>query len=236
MNPQLNEHNQQIGEPVLNWQERPYPGDMHCTGDYAIVTRLSIEHTQDLFEAYRASQPANWTYLSTEPPTDFATFEQSIVEKINHQTAVFYAVLDRETNCALGMFSLMRIDPKNGVVEVGNVIFSDALRRTRIATEAHELLTSYVFEELGYRRYEWKCDALNKPSFRAAERLGFTYEGTFRHAVVYKGRSRDTAWFSMLAEEWPDRKRVFIKWLARDNFDDQGMQLKSLAEYREEEK
>ena len=127
----------------------------------------------------------------------------------------------------------MRIDPKNRVIEVGWVIYSPALQRTRMATEAQYLLAKYVFETLRYRRYEWKCDSLNAPSRRAAERLGFVYEGTFRQAVVYKGRSRDTAWFTMIDKEWTVNKCILEQWLSPENFDSQGKQQKSLKKLRE---
>jgi len=121
---------------------------------------------------------------------------------------------------------------ENGVIEVGNINFSDALKRTTISTEAHQLLASYVFDELGYRRYEWKCDALNAPSIKMAKRLGFTYEGTFRNVVIYKGRERNTCWFSMLQEEWPTYKEAIEKWLASENFDEKGIQIRKLEEFR----
>ena len=142
----------------------------------------------------------------------------------------FYAILDRETGKSLGTFSLMRIDQNNRVIEVGTVIFSPELRGTRIGTEAQYLLARYVFEELNYRRYEWKCDALNLPSRRAAERLGFVYEGTFRQAVIYKGRTRDTDWLSMIDKDWLKVKARFEAWLKSENFDEEGHQLKSLRE------
>jgi len=124
----------------------------------------------------------------------------------------------------LGVASLMRIDPANGVIEVGNINFAPALSRTRAATEAMYLLMRRAFDELGYRRYEWKCDALNVPSRQAAARLGFTYEGTFRQAITYKGRNRDTAWFSILDSEWPRLRAGFEQWLAPSNFDAQDQQ------------
>lgn len=234
MKQRFNEYGQPVGDVLTDWEKREYPGDMHYTGKYAIVTRLTPNHTEELYKAYTNSDPANWTYLSDGPPQEYAAFEQNILSKIASATNVFYAVLDKETNKPLGIFSLMRIDQVNGVIEVGSVNFSDALRRTRISTEAHALLASYVFDELQYRRYEWKCDSLNAPSIRTAKRLGFTYEGTFRHAVIYKGRSRDTAWFSMLREEWPDRKQAFDRGLADENFDENGVQVERLKAFWDE--
>jgi RimJ/RimL family protein N-acetyltransferase len=123
----------------------------------------------------------------------------------------------------------MRMDPANGVAEVGNLLYSPTLQRTPAATEAMFLMARYIFEELGYRRYEWKCNALNQPSRRAAERLGFTFEGIFRQHMIVKGQNRDTAWFSMLDSEWPARKSVFEAWLAPENFDAEGRQKRSLG-------
>lgn len=143
----------------------------------------------------------------------------------------YYAIVDKESGKALGTFALMRIDRGNRVIEVGSVTYSPKLKRTRQGTEAQYLLARYVFEELEYRRYEWKCDALNQPSRRAAERLGFTYEGTFRQAVVYKGRNRDTDWLSMIDSDWPAVKSRLEKWLNPDNFDENGQQIKALSEF-----
>lgn len=150
---------------------------------------------------------------------------------MKNPACVYYVVLNKETNSPLGVLSLMRINPANGVIEVGDVHFSDALKRTTISTEAHFLLARYVFEKLQYRRYEWKCDALNAPSVQAAKRLGFTFEGTFKHVVIYKNRMRDTSWFAMLAEDWPHYKTAYLNWLAPENFDDTGMQIKKIQDF-----
>jgi RimJ/RimL family protein N-acetyltransferase len=146
------------------------------------------------------------------------------------ENAVLFALVPADTGRAAGWASYMRIKPAHGVIEVGNVLFSPALQRTRASTEAMYLMARHVFEDLGYRRYEWKCNAKNEPSRRAALRLGFTFEGIFRQHMVTKDRNRDTAWFSMLDHEWPARKRAFEAWLDPANFDDQGKQRKSLTE------
>lgn len=228
MNQRINKFNQLIGEELPNWHKRNFPSDMYYVGKYTIVTRLSCTHIKELYNAYKNSHPSNWTYLPDEPTHNYEAFEQVLLGKIESRTHIYYVVLNKETNKPLGIFSLMRIDQENGVIEVGNINFSDALRRTRMSTEAHYLLASYVFDELQYRRYEWKCDSLNAPSMQTAKRLGFTYEGTFRNAVIYKGRSRNTSWFSMLIEEWPLHKQALTKWLAEDNFDDKGIQIQRL--------
>ena len=232
MSQRLNEFNQPIGEVVPNWMPRKFPSDMHYVGNYTIVTRLSHTHTKDLYNVYKDSHPSNWTYLFDEPPHNYESFEQSLIEKIEDSAHIFYAVLNKETNKALGMYSLMRIDQANGVIEVGNINFSDTLKRTTMSTEAHYLLAKYVFEELQYRRYEWKCDSLNAPSIKTAKRLGFKYEGTFRNAVIYKNRSRNTSWFSMLIEEWPLHKQAFEQWLQEKNFDGNGVQIQKLEEFK----
>ena len=141
----------------------------------------------------------------------------------------FYVVVDKTSGDALGTVSLMRQDLANGAIEIGNIMYSKRVQRTPISTEVQYLLMRYVFDELGNRRYEWKCDSLNARSRQSAARLGFTYEGTFRQAVVYKGRSRDTAWFSMLDSEWPRVREGFEEWLDPENFNDDGLQLRALG-------
>ncbi len=143
-----------------------------------------------------------------------------------------HAVIERRSGRAVGVASLMRIDHVAGVIEVGGINYAPPLQRTPAATEAMYLMMRRVFDELGYRRYEWKCDALNAPSRAAALRLGFRYEGTFRQATVYKGRNRDTCWFSILDNEWAALKHAFERWLAPDNFDAAGQQRRSLSSFR----
>ncbi len=201
---------------------------------YCRLERLDVErHARDLFAAYRAAPDGrDWTYLGVGPFDDEAKYRQHAEAAARSTDPRHYAVIDRNTGKAVGTLALMRIDPTNGVIEVGHVTFSPLLKRTPISTEAQFLLMSYVFDELGYRRYEWKCDSLNAPSRAAAQRLGFTFEGVFRQALVYKGRTRDTAWFSILDTEWPAHKQAFQAWLAQENFDEQGRQRKSLDELR----
>ena len=145
---------------------------------------------------------------------------------------IHFAVIDQQTDQPIGSLALMRIDAKNGVVEVGHVHFSPLLSRPAMATEAHWLLMHYVFATLGYRRYEWKCNSLNEPSRRAALRLGFQYEGRFRQALVIKGHNRDTDWFSIIDSEWPQIDRAMRQWLAADNFSADGQQLRTLESFR----
>lgn len=232
MKTRTNEFNQQIGEEILSWQKREFPSKVKHTGNYTILEKLSEKHIKKLFDAFHQnSNNSSWTYLSYEPINDLETFSKFIEERINDSARVYYTILDKKSLNPLGIFSLMRINQADGVIEVGDVNFSDKLKRTRIATEAHYLLAQYIFDELGYRRYEWKCDNLNAPSKKAAKRLGFQYEGTFRKAVIYKNRLRDTCWFSMLIEEWPDHKNAMQQWLSETNFDREGNQIRQLRDF-----
>ena len=171
-----------------------------------------------------------WTYLFNGPAHNEAEWDRLLDDLMTAQGRFYYAIVDKDSGKALGTFSLMRMDQANRVIEVGAVTYSPALKKTRMATEAQYLLARYVFEDLGYRRYEWKCDALNQASRKAAERLGFTYEGCFRQAVVYKGRTRDTDWLSIINQEWPAIKERFEAWLDPTNFDENGQQKQSLAD------
>ena len=181
---------------------------------------------------YGPDSPADmWTYLFQNPAQSQEEWSKLLEQMLAAQDRFHYAIVDKESGKALGTFALMRIDRNNRVIEVGSVTYSPKLKRTRLATEAQYLLARYVFEELEYRRYEWKCDALNQPSRRAAERLGFTYEGRFRQALVYKGRNRDTDWLSMIDRDWPAVKSRLEKWLSPDNFDEKGQQIKALSDF-----
>lgn len=229
----VNEYGQMIGESVVGHTSGKLPAINFLEGRYARIEALSVEkHAEDLLAVYGPDTPREmWTYLFQEPVADREELVSLLNQMLTRKDRFFYAILDRKTGKVLGTFSLMRIDQNNRVVEVGTVIFSPELRGTRIGTEAQYLLARYVFEELNYRRYEWKCDALNLPSRRAAERLGFVYEGTFRQAVVYKGRTRDTDWLSMIDKNWPQVKNRLEAWLVPENFDKNGQQYKSLREF-----
>ena len=170
-----------------------------------------------------------WTYLLKGPFSDRNEFEAYLEWLAEPDDPLCFAVVDRPSGRAVGWASYMRVEPAHRVIEVGNIMFSPAVRRNTGATEAIYLMARNAFEALGYRRFEWKCNALNAPSRRAALRFGFTFEGIFRQHMVVKGRSRDTAWFSMLDAEWPQRKEAFEKWLRPSNFDEQGRQKTSLS-------
>ena len=228
----VNEYGQIIGESVVGHTSGKLPAIDFLEGRYTRIEALSVEkHAEDLLAVYGPDSPRDmWTYLFQEPVADMEELVTLLNQMLARKDRFFYAILDRETGKVLGTFSLMRIDQNNRVVEVGTVIFSPKLRGTRIGTEAQYLLARYVFDELHYRRYEWKCDALNLPSRKAAERLGFINEGTFRQAVIYKGRTRDTDWLSMIDKDWPQVKARLEKWLRPENFDQNGQQYKRLRE------
>jgi RimJ/RimL family protein N-acetyltransferase len=230
-----NQFNQPIGDPVANAaQHGQLPNIKKLSGAYCFLEKLNAEkHLDDLYKVYGPDSPLeNWTYLSMEPVQSKSEVKELLLKREASADPYYLTIINKQTNEAVGTFALMRIDPVNRSIEVGWVVYSNQLKRTRIATEAQYLLAKYVFEELEYRRYEWKCDSLNQPSRNAALRLGFTYEGTFRNAVIYKDRSRDTAWFSILDTEWPEIKARFEAWLAEDNFDESGNQRRSLDHKR----
>ena len=168
-----------------------------------------------------------WTYLFDGPYRESEAFDAALAKKAASDDPLFFAILEQPSGRAVGYASLMRIEPAHRVIEVGSILYSPVLQRTAGATEAMYLLARHVFDDLGYRRYEWKCDSRNEPSRRAAERLGFTFEGIFRQHMIVKGGNRDTAWFSMLDSEWPSRKEAFERWLDPANFAD-GVQKTSL--------
>jgi RimJ/RimL family protein N-acetyltransferase len=214
----------------LNWKPVPLPIPVTLCGRTVALEPLNAErHAADLWQAVSGHDDL-WTWLFDGPYDSEAGLRRAIEQKQNAAGSVFLAIVPAATGKAAGWASTMRADPANGVVEVGNILLTPSLQRTTAATEAMFLMASHIFEHLGYRRYEWKCNAENLPSRRAAERLGFTFEGIFRQHMVVKGLNRDTAWFSMLDREWPARKRAFEAWLTPVNFDREGRQRQSLAE------
>jgi RimJ/RimL family protein N-acetyltransferase len=219
---------QPVGLPVADPTPAPRPGPVTLKGRYGRLEKLTPAHTMDLWAAF-AGYDEVWTYIGADGP--FATaaeFVPCIERRAAADDPYAYAIIDASDR-AVGYLTLLRIVPEMRVIEVGHVLYSPALQRTPLGTETQYLLARYVFETLGYRRYEWKCDALNAPSWRAALRYGFVYEGTFRQYMIAKGRNRDNAWFSMLDSEWPARKCNFERWLAPENFDREGRQKLSLA-------
>ena len=231
METRRNMHDQPIGPAVENWSPRSLPPLTPMVGRYSRVEPLDIEkHAADLHAANRLDgEGKNWTYLNSDPFNDLEAYRTWLTKMSSGSDPMFHAIIDARSGKAAGVAAYLRIDPANGVIEVGHINLSPLLQRTVVATEAMYLMMSRAFDELGYRRYEWKCDDLNAPSIAAAKRLGFTYEGTFRQALVYKGRNRDTAWYSIVDSEWPARKKEFERWLSPENFDGEGRQRTKLA-------
>jgi RimJ/RimL family protein N-acetyltransferase len=213
---------QPVGFPV---DSRPaeLPCAVTLAGRYGRIERLAaLRHHATLWDAV-ADDDQLWTYMGYGPFANAVAFSDWLRSREEACDPFYYAIVN-PSGCALGLAALMRIEPDMRVIEVGNILLSSGMQRTPLATEAQYLLASYVFESLRYRRYEWKCDALNSASRRAALRLGFTFEGIFRNHMIVKGRTRDTAWFAMLAEEWPVRKAAFERWLRPENFHADGTQ------------
>jgi RimJ/RimL family protein N-acetyltransferase len=227
---ETNRFGQPVGPPV---DARPAERPERVTLSGRAVTLVPLEaeaHADALFRgAHGGDTDRLWTYLADGPYADAAVFKAGVAAKAQSADPLFFAVLDNAAGLAVGYQALMRVDAAHRVIEVGNVLYTPALQRTIGATEAQYLLARYVFDELGYRRYEWKCNDLNAPSKRAALRLGFAFEGVFRQHMVVKGRNRDTAWFSMLDSEWPARRAAFERWLAPENFDAAGRQRIALS-------
>ncbi|RDK02158.1 GNAT family N-acetyltransferase [Paraburkholderia lacunae] len=232
MEPTRNAFDQPVGAPVPGWNGARAPAREPLVGRYCRLEPVDVErHAEDLYDAYSSATDArDWTYLNVGPFESLAAYREHLTRAAASADPLHYAVIDLATGKAVGTLALMRIDPANGVIEVGHVTYSPRLKRTRIATEAMFLLMNHVFGELGYRRFEWKCDSLNGPSRTAALRYGFTFEGIFRQAIVYRQRNRDTAWFSMLDGEWPALRACYARWLDAGNFDAHGQQIERLAD------
>ncbi|MCG1047527.1 GNAT family N-acetyltransferase [Mycetohabitans sp. B6] len=234
MSAPTNRFGQPIGRPLADWSARAYPQRVTLHGRYCRLEPLQPDrHASALYGAYaKAPDDRDWTYLAVGPFDDEISYRRHAESAAASTDPLHFAVINLASGLAVGTLALMRIDPTNGVIEVGSVAFSPELQRTPASTEAQYLLMKYVFDTLGYRRYEWKCDNLNAPSRKAAVRLGFRYEGTFRQAVVYKERSRDTAWFSIIDSEWSALAAAFDAWLSPQNFDAQCAQRLCLTAIR----
>jgi len=227
-----NSLNQPIGFPLDNWQACKHPQGSLKQGRLCALEPIDLDrHSVDLFEAFsRDLDFHNWTYLPYGPFSSLAEFQDWITSTCLGDDPCFFTIIDSHSGKAVGVASFLRILPTTGVIEVGHIHFSPLIQGSAISTEAMYLMMKLVFENLGYRRYEWKCDALNAPSCAAAKRLGFEFEGIFRQATMYKQRNRDTAWYSIIDREWPVIKSVFESWLSKDNFDASGQQRSSLSE------
>lgn len=222
---------QPVGFPVPGWKEPPRPPRTAMAGRYCRVEPIDpVRHAEELYRA-NSLDPSqrNFTYLNSGPFASLGAYRQWLESSCLDEDPLFHAIIDGEKRRAAGVASFMRIDTRNGVIEVGNINYSPLLQRSRAGTEAMYLMMQRAFG-LGYRRYEWKCDALNAASRAAARRLGFSFEGIFRQAVVYKGRNRDTAWYAAIDSEWPALRQAFERWLDPGNFDGEGRQRVRLSD------
>ena len=223
-----------MNSDLSQWSGAPRPDRVVLDGRYARLEPLSLErHEADLFaSACEPGAEARFAYLFDDVPADIGAFRTWMTQAASADDPLFFAVIDKATGRAEGRQALMRIEPVHGVIEIGHVLWGPAIARTRVATEALYLSARYVFDELGYRRFEWKCNDRNEPSKRAARRFGFAFEGVFRQHMVAKGQNRDTAWFSMIDAEWPALQTGYQAWLAADNCDGDGRQRRSLEQCR----
>ena len=228
----INEHGQPIGDPVEGWVPPEAPGPVVLEGRHVRLEPLAAEHAGALFESLGGEENADlWTYRTDlDAPDSVKEVAQLLAHGAAERGHLTFAVVPLAEGVARGLTSLYRIDPGNGSIEVGGIVYARSLQRTAASTEATYLLARHLFDELGYRRLEWKLDSCNEPSAAAARRLGFTYEGRHRQAMVYKGRSRDTDWFSLIDTEWPATKARIEAWLDPENFDETGRQRRALAE------
>ncbi len=232
MQHRMNSLGQPIGDPVPQWKPVAPPPRTPIDGRYSRIEPIDPErHAAQLFEAISDDQDGRtWTYMGYGPFATLPEYRAWMKATCLGDDPLFHTIVDRSTGQAVGVASYLRIDPKFGVIETGHIHYSPRLQRTRAATEAMFLLMRRVFEELGYRRYEWKCDSLNEPSRRAARRFGFSFEGIFRQATIYKGRNRDTAWFAIIDKEWPALKAAYEAWLDPANFAADGTQKQALGD------
>jgi RimJ/RimL family protein N-acetyltransferase len=227
----VNHLGQPIGFPVAAWTPRPRPPLTPMAGRFCRTAPLDPEkHARELHAANSQDREGRmWTYLPWGPYAGFDDYLAAIEAGLQRENCITYAVIDAAGGQAAGVASYLNINPAAGSIEVGAIAYSPRLQKTAAGTEAMYLMMRRVFDELGYRRYEWKCNALNAPSRAAAERYGFSYEGLFRQADVVKGRNRDTAWFSIADGDWPRIKAAFVHWLDPANFDAEGRQRESLS-------
>ncbi|MBB5350927.1 RimJ/RimL family protein N-acetyltransferase [Haloferula luteola] len=231
MKTQTNKFGQPIGDPLLNWASPMFPQNTSFEGRTCWLEPLDPDaHAEGLYAACSKDQRgSNWTYLPYGPFDSFEDYRAWLTSMSSLDDPQFYAIRSRSTGNPVGLASYLSIDPDNGSIEVGHIHFSESLKQSIAATEAMYLMMKSAFS-LGYRRYQWRCDALNAPSRSAAQRLGLSFEGIFRNATVYKGRNRDTAWFAAIDSEWPSLDAAFSRWLHPDNFDREGRQVLSLRE------
>ena len=226
-----NDLGQSIGEPVENWKICAAPPKTKMEGRYCVIEILDIEkHAEDLFNSFAKDiKNYDWTYLHYGGFKTLIEFKEWLDKDCLNNDPLFHTIIDKNQNIAVGMTSYLRIHEKIGNIEVGHIHYSFSMQKKPIGTEAMYLMMKRVFDELGYRRYEWKCDSLNERSCKAAKRFGFTFEGIFRQHNIVKGHNRDTAWFSIIDKDWDRIKKNYEKWLDMENFDEEGKQKTSLT-------
>jgi RimJ/RimL family protein N-acetyltransferase len=219
---------------LSKWTPRPRPGRTLLEGRLVRLEPLdAARHGDGLFDASAApGAEERFRWLFEGPPADRASFQPWLEKSAASEDPLFFAVVDKATGRVLGRQTLMRIDPLFGVIEIGNICWGPEMARRPAATEAFFLFARHVFDDLGYRRYEWKCNDRNEPSKRAAARFGFSFEGVFRQHMIVKGENRDTAWFSIIDSEWPALRAGFEAWLDPANFDPEGRQIRRLEDFR----
>ncbi|UTW05842.1 GNAT family N-acetyltransferase [Pseudomonas benzenivorans] len=222
---------------LTDWQPCPVPQRAPLQGRYVRLEALQLAaHGEDLWWALQGPEadPQLWDYLPYGPFAERPAFDAWMAANAASTDPLFFAVVELTSRRAVGLLSFLRMAPKDGCIEIGHIAFGRVMQRSPASTEAVYLLAELAMETLGYRRLEWKCNALNARSMRAAERLGFVHEGTFRQHMVVKGRNRDSAWFALLDHDWPACRAAFTRWLAPDNFDAQGRQRRTLEQLRED--
>jgi RimJ/RimL family protein N-acetyltransferase len=226
----LNDEMKPVDPPVVG-VAATRPGPVVLSGAYVTVEPLDpVKHGDALWEGCGGTANQElWRYMHSGPFVDRSAFDTYLESKARLEDPMYFVFLDHATGRAAGQAAYMRIDTGQRVVEVGSIVYARAFQKTRAGTEAMYLMARHAFEDLGYRRYEWKCNVLNDASQRAAQRLGFAFEGVFRQHMIVKGRSRDTAWYAMLDTEWPARKEALERWLAAGNFDGTGRQKTRLS-------
>ncbi len=227
---------QPLSDDLKNWQPRQRPERRVLEGRYVRLEPLDVaRHGDGLYEASSVVDAADrFRWLFDYPPESHAAFQPWLEKAAASEDPLFFAVIDKASGKVAGRQTLMRIEPAHGVIEIGNIYWGPLVSRKPAATEAQFLFMKYAFDDLGYRRYEWKCNNANEPSKRAAERFGFQFEGVFRQHLIVKGQNRNTAWYSIIDKEWPALKRAYREWLDPANFDSEGRQKRRLEELRAE--
>jgi RimJ/RimL family protein N-acetyltransferase len=223
-----------MSDDLKNWTPRPRPQRVTLEGRFVRLEPLDpARHGDGLYEASTVADAGErFKWLFEYPPDDRASYEPWLERSAASEDPLFFVVVDKASGKVAGRQTLMRIEPAFGVIEIGNIYWGPLVSRRPAATEAQFLFMQYVFDGLGYRRYEWKCNNRNEPSKRAAERFGFQFEGVFRQHLVVKGENRDTAWYSIIDKEWPGLKQAYMEWLDPANFDGEGRQKRRLEEFR----